>query len=54
MVCHTYYCKKKKLDELFTLSSELPFLAHLILWLYYIILYVAMLFLFIKIPEYVT
>ena len=30
MTCHTYYCKKK-LEELFTLSSEQPFLTDLIL-----------------------
>ena len=29
MVCHTYNCKKK-LEELFTLSSELSFLADLV------------------------
>ena len=28
MVCHTFYCQKLK--ELFTLSSELPFLADLV------------------------
>ena len=52
VVCHTYYCKK--IEELFTLFSELPFLADLVLWLYYIVLQVAMLFLFTKIPKYVT
>ena len=52
VVCHTYYCKK--IEELFTLFSELPFLADLVFWLYYIVLQVAMLFLFTKIPNYVT
>ena len=50
----THITVKKKLEELFTLSSELPFLADLVFWLYYIVLQVAMLFLFIKIPKYVT
>ena len=50
-VCHTYYCKKK-IEELFTLSSELPFLADLVFWLYYIVLQFALLFLFIKILQY--
>ena len=53
MVCHTYN-HKKKLEELFTLSSELPFLADLVFWLYYIVLQFALLFLLIKIPKYVT
>ena len=35
-VCHTHYCQKK-LEKIFTLSSELPFLADLIFWLYYIV-----------------
>ena len=52
VVWHTYYCKK--IEELFTLFSELPFLADLVFWLYYIVLQVAMLFLFTKIPNYVT
>ena len=30
MVFHTYNCKKKIIEELFTLSSELPFLADLV------------------------
>ena len=53
MVCHTYNCKKK-IEEYFTLSSELPFLADLIFWLYYIVLQFALLFLLIKIPKYLT
>ena len=53
MVCHTYN-HKKKLEELFTLSSELPFLADLVFWLYYIVMQFALLFLIIKIPKYVT
>ena len=54
-VCHTYYCKKKrkKIEELFTLFSEQPFLADLVFWLYYIVLQFALLFLFIKILKYV-
>ena len=52
MVCHTYYCKNK-LEELFTLSSELSFLA-LVFWPYYIVLQFALVFLFINIPKYVT
>ena len=47
----THITVKKKKEELFTLSSELPFLADLIFWVYYIVLQVAMLFLFIKIPK---
>ena len=53
MVCHTYYCEKK-IEELFTLSSELPIFADLVSWLYYIVLQFALLFLFIKNPNYVT
>ena len=40
----------RKLEELFTLSSELPFLADLVFWLYHIVLKVAMQFFFIKTP----
>ena len=44
--------KKKKIEELFTLFSEQPFLADLVFWLYYIVLQFALLFLFIKILKY--
>ena len=53
MICHTYYCKKK-LEELFTFTSELTFLADLVFWMYYIVLQFALLFLLIKIPKYLT
>ena len=53
MVCHTNNWKKN-LEESFTLSSELPFLADLVFWLYYIVLQFALLFLLIKIPKYVA
>ena len=36
---------------MFTLSSELPFLADLVFWIYYIALQVAILFRFIKTPK---
>ena len=45
---------QKKIEELFTLSPELPLLADLVFWLYFIVSQVAMLFLFIKIPKSVT
>ena len=45
--------KEKKIEELCTLSSELPFLADLVFWLYYIVLQFALLFLFVKILKYV-
>ena len=48
----THITVKKKIEELFTLSSELPFLADLVFWLYYIVLQFALLFLFIKILQY--
>ena len=48
----THTTVKKKIEELFTLSSELPFLADLVFWLYYIVLQFALLFLFIKILQY--
>ena len=53
MVCHTYNCKKK-IEEFFTFFSELPFLADLIFWLYYIVLQFALPFRLIKIPKYLT
>ena len=40
----------RKLEELFTSSSELPFLADLVFGLYHIVLKVAMQFFFIKTP----
>ena len=36
---------QKKIEELFTLSPELPLLANLVFWLYFIVSQVALLFL---------
>ena len=48
IIINVHNVLRRRLGELLTSSSELPFLAGLVFWLYYIVVQVNMLFLFIK------